>query len=377
MPTDPNTLLNHSTLNFAQPLIVWQRQHGRHDLPWQNTHDAYRIWLSEIMLQQTQVATVKDYYARFLQHYPTVRDLAKADIDEVLSLWAGLGYYSRARNLHHCAQQVVAVFDGQFPSTPEQLMSLKGIGPSTAAAIAVFAYGYPAAILDGNVKRILMRYFAMEHAPSAATDKLLWEKANDVLASSSDAQAIDLDHATALRAYTQGLMDLGASLCSRTKPKCMLCPLNQGCLAQLQHKTHLIPVPKKATAIKTIAMDMMIYRHRDQLWLEKRPAKGIWASLYGFPETDQLEVDNPNLPRTSLNMISHKLTHRQLYIQPIVIDLNDNAARQLEERYAEHPMGVGVWVNQATAHTIGTPKPVSDLIQMLYSTHGLDRSTAS
>ena len=354
-------------MTFAQNIITWQRNHGRHDLPWQNTTDAYRIWLSEIMLQQTQVVTVMDYYAKFLQRFPTVHELAHTPLDDVLALWAGLGYYSRARNLHHCAQQVVQEFAGQFPRTPAQLMTLKGIGASTAAAIAVFAYGHPATILDGNVKRILSRYFLIANAPSAATDKTLWAHAERELIGRDDAAELTLSHADALRSYTQGLMDLGATLCTRSKPQCSICPLYENCIARQRDLCQTIPAVKTRTAVKNVHIDLYIYRHNHALWLEKRPQSGIWASLFSFPEHDSLNQSHSANEFALQPHIAHRLTHRQLYLQPHVFDINADSARILEERAdTYHPEGA-IWLTLETLDQVGLPKPIAVLAHRLLS----------
>ncbi|GHA72297.1 A/G-specific adenine glycosylase [Formosimonas limnophila] len=344
---------------FAQNIILWQRQHGRHSLPWQKTTDAYHVWLSEIMLQQTQVITVMDYYERFLNRFPTVQDLARADTDDVLALWAGLGYYSRARNLHHCAKQVVSDFGGTFPPNPEQLITLKGIGASTAAAIAVFAYGYPAAILDGNVKRILCRYFGIDTPPSASTDKTLWAQAHEQLITAVAARDIQFDHATALRAYTQGLMDLGATLCTRSKPACGICPLVNDCIAYRDNRTAELPLRKTATAVRDVHIDLYIYRHHNNIWLEKRPKTGIWASLYSFPEHPLVSTDTST---QTLNTITHRLTHRQLYLTPHLTELDDVQALALEDMES---VNGGLWLTKSNHESIGVPKPVATVLNLL------------
>ena len=211
---------------FTTQLIDWQKKHGRHDLPWQ-TDDPYQIWLSEIMLQQTQVATVCDYFPRFVHRFPTVQSLAEADEDEVLALWAGLGYYRRAQNLHAAARQIMCDFGGQFPQNRIELQQLKGVGRSTAAAIAVFAFRQPETILDGNVQRVLCRVFALDGNPQqTAFEKQLWQLAENLLPANPND----------LRAYIQGLMDLGATVCTRSKPKCTECPQNAICLALQQNR---------------------------------------------------------------------------------------------------------------------------------------------
>src|SRR5690606_35431280 len=208
-------------------IVAWQRSHGRHGLPWQGTQDPYRIWLSEIMLQQTQVATVIPYYQRFLERFPDVAALAQATQDEVMPYWAGLGYYARARNLHRCAQEICQNWNGSFPPSADEIMQLPGIGRSTAAAIAAFAYGQRSPIMDGNVKRVFTRYFGIFGDPAVrATEKSLWETAQAVV----DAAAPDLD----MTAYTQGLMDLGSSHCARSRPDCPACPLAAHCYARLE-----------------------------------------------------------------------------------------------------------------------------------------------
>ncbi len=338
-------------MTFASKIVQWQKHHGRHDLPWQNTHDAYKIWLSEIMLQQTQVVTVKTYYDKFLTRFPTVIDLAQASQDDVLALWAGLGYYSRARNLHHCAQTVAGDWGGAFPQLPEQLQTLKGIGASTAAAIAVFAYGYPAPILDGNVKRIMCRYFGVDAPANAVTDKVLWQIAE------REIQHLDARNADDLRAYTQGLMDLGASLCSRRQPDCEACPLRTECYAYQHQLTEQLPRAKVPTKVLAMTMDLFIYRYQDQVWLEKRPNAGIWAGLYVFPTEVRLlsESDGETLLATT-----HRLTHRLLTLNAILWSLSESEARQLEENGQN-----GVWVSPHNIDSIGMPKPIAAKVREL------------
>ncbi|MGL5003978.1 MAG: A/G-specific adenine glycosylase, partial [Casimicrobium sp.] len=229
-----------STAAFAQRVATWQRSHGRNSLPWQNTRDAYRIWLSEIMLQQTQVATVLGYYERFLNTCPTVVDLANASDDTVMALWAGLGYYTRARNLHKAAKLVVERHSGEFPRDVESLAALPGIGRSTAAAIAAFSYDVIAPILDGNVKRVLARHAGVEGFPGAsAVEKILWKEAEARLPNA----------ASDMVAYTQGLMDLGATICSKSAPTCMLCPVAMDCNARITQRIDEIPAAKPSKAL--------------------------------------------------------------------------------------------------------------------------------
>lgn len=345
---------------LAELLVRWQRVHGRHHLPWQNTHDAYRIWLSEVMLQQTQVVTVLDYYERFLARFPTVHDLAQATQDEVLSLWAGLGYYSRARNLHACAQTVINQHQGEFPQTPQALQTLKGIGASTAAAIAVFAYGTPAAICDGNVKRILSRVYGLSDTPSAALDKTLWQLAERTLVQPTDAQRMNLEYPQALRAYTQGVMDLGAGICRKHQPECGQCPWQQHCIAHQTQKQHEIPALKKRTVVTTIAHDWYIYLNQHHVWLEQQPTQGIWAKMWSFPT----QTRHPQQPTPTLELkqhsepaIKHRLTHRLLILTPHIIEITQHDTQALAPQGRWYPLNPTAWP--------ALPKPVSTLLNQL------------
>lgn len=258
---------------FAARLIAWQKKQGRHDLPWQGARDAYRIWLSEIMLQQTQVATVIPYFRRFLADFPNVLALARAPLDAVLERWAGLGYYARARHLHRCAQQVAAAHSGRFPETPAELAALPGVGRSTAAAIAVFAFGARAAILDGNVKRVLARCFGIEGFPgSASVERRLWALAESLLPDGE------------VEAYTQGLMDLGATVCRRGRPACDTCPVRAGCAAFRTGRQSELPTPRPRKALPGREATMLLLMDEQRLLLEKRPASGIWGGLLSLPE---------------------------------------------------------------------------------------------
>jgi A/G-specific adenine glycosylase len=260
---------------FSHAVISWQRSHGRHALPWQNTRDGYRVWLSEIMLQQTQVAAVLEYYARFLARFPTLADLAAAPSEDVMAQWSGLGYYTRARNLHACAKRVVLEHGGVFPIEPALLAELPGIGRSTAAAIAAFSGGVRAAILDGNVKRVFARVFGIDAFPGQKqVEDALWLRAEALLP------------AEGIEAYTQGLMDLGATLCTRSSPDCGRCPLQERCVAYATGRTAELPVrkPKKTVPEKQAALLLVI--HAGQVLLEQRPDSGIWGGLLSLPELD-------------------------------------------------------------------------------------------
>ncbi|MEO5697809.1 MAG: A/G-specific adenine glycosylase, partial [Burkholderiaceae bacterium] len=258
---------------IAPRVIAWQRQHGRSHLPWQGSRDPYRVWLSEIMLQQTQVATVLGYYARFVARFPDVAALAAASLDDVLVLWSGLGYYSRARNLHACAQAVVQLHGGRFPADSAALARLPGIGRSTAAAIAAFCYGERAAILDGNVKRVLTRVLGFDaDLAVAANERALWAQAQALLPE------------TGIEAYTQGLMDLGASVCSARAPQCAACPLRTACVATQQGDPERYPVKRRKAPRGRREHVWLLLEWRAQVWLLRRPSSGIWAGLWSLPE---------------------------------------------------------------------------------------------
>ncbi len=260
--------------NFAQRLLTWHDQHGRKDLPWQQDITPYRVWLSEIMLQQTQVATVIDYFNRFVKRFPTVRDLARADLDQVLHLWTGLGYYARARNLHKAAVTVVATYDGHFPESQDELEALPGIGRSTAAAIRAIAMQQHATILDGNVKRVLARYHAQAGYPGVtAVAKRLWRYAE----SHTPEQRTNT--------YTQAIMDLGATICLRSKPACKRCPVSAGCEAYRDRTTDIYPArkPKKEKPIRE-ARFFVVTQHSGATLLEQKPSDGIWGGLWTPPE---------------------------------------------------------------------------------------------
>ena len=260
--------------DFARALLAWQRKHGRHDLPWQNTRDPYRVWLSEIMLQQTQVATVIGYYERFLQRFPDIHALAAAPLEAVLEAWAGLGYYSRARMAHRCAQAVAGAGGGAFPASAAALEQLPGIGPSTAAAIAAFCFGERAAILDANVKRVLSRHRAVAGDP----------KRPDVLAELWQHARALLPPARAMGRYTQAIMDLGATVCTRTRPRCDACPVRADCQARLQGRTAELPGRGTTTPRPVRAAHLLVALRNQAVLLEERAPSGIWGGLLGLPE---------------------------------------------------------------------------------------------
>ncbi|HET7730362.1 MAG TPA: A/G-specific adenine glycosylase [Usitatibacter sp.] len=259
--------------SFAARVVRWQREHGRHGLPWQGTRDAYRLWLSEIMLQQTQVATVIPYYLRFLERFPTVADLAAAPEDAVMALWSGLGYYARARNLHRAARDVVALHGGAFPGDAATLSTLPGIGRSTAAAIAAFASGERGAILDGNVRRVIARHAGIGGDPSsAAVSAALWDAA---LARLPD---------DGIEPYTQGMMDLGAGVCTPRNPACLICPVAHDCVARIEDRIAELPGKRARAPSPRRRVAMLVVLSRGEVLLEKRPPTGIWGGLWSLPE---------------------------------------------------------------------------------------------
>ncbi len=314
---------------FSTTLVTWQKQHGRHSLPWQNTRDAYKIWLSEIMLQQTQVTTVIPYYLRFLESFPDIFSLASASPDEIMPYWSGLGYYSRARNLHKCAKIIAHDYHGQFPSHPQLLAQLPGIGPSTAAAIAVFSSGVKAAILDGNVIRVLSRIFGITDSPAKKEGKnKLWQLAHALLPE------------TELESYTQGLMDLGATICLRHNPDCLRCPFSKRCVALSENKIDALPAKKTGKKIPEKQIIMLVLHANRQILFEKRPESGIWGGLYSLPEKEYL-INEKNRPLTVIDDLRriassfgdivamdfsepfvHMLSHLRLVITPCVIELS-------------------------------------------------------
>ena len=260
---------------FAAELIRWQKKHGRHNLPWQNTRAPYNIWIAETMLQQTQTTTVAPYYEKFLRRFPNIGVLARAREESVLALWRGLGYYARARHLHRAAKIIEREYGGIFPQKFADIVKLPGVGRSTAAAIAVFAFGRRLAILDGNVKRVLARYYAVSTAiDEASTITRLWQLSETAVPARAD-----------IRAYTQGLMDLGASLCTRRRPHCVQCPLASACAAYKGGFAESLPVrQRREKPTRRRAMALVLAKDGGKILLQKRPATGIWGGLWSLPE---------------------------------------------------------------------------------------------
>lgn len=344
-----------SDSDFSSRLIAWQKQFGRHDLPWQNTTDPYAIWISEIMLQQTQVAAVVGYYSRFMQRFPTIAALAEATQDEVLQYWSGLGYYSRARNLHNAAQTIMDEHDGIFPEDFDTIQALSGIGRSTAAAIASFAFGQSQTILDGNVKRVLTRYFAIEGWPGTPKiEKQLWSLAEKLLPQED------------MQAYTQGLMDLGATLCSRSRPQCLRCPLMENCEAFRQQRVSQLPTPKPQKTTPEKYTTMLILRQGDNVMLEKRPPSGIWGGLWSFPECDDSADYNAITQQkygmnvqieAALPKLSHAFTHFKLHITPQPLQV-------IKQQTCSHAPGQ-VWLPIEDAMGAAIPTPVRKILLAL------------
>ncbi|PWT76483.1 MAG: A/G-specific adenine glycosylase [Proteobacteria bacterium] len=340
--------------SFAVRVIEWQQLHGRHDLPWQGTRDPYRIWLSEIMLQQTQVAAVIPYYQRFLARFPDVGTLATANEEDVLSSWSGLGYYARGRNLHRTARLVMATYDGVFPAKFESVSALPGVGRSTAAAICVFAYGGRHAILDGNVKRVLARTFGIEGYPGdKVVQDRLWQQAEALLPDSE------------IAAYTQGLMDLGASVCVRRRPLCAACPVSATCVAYRAGTAHRLPSPRPAKLLPQRETTMLVLLSGAEVLLEKRPAPGIWGGLWSFPEMTGHDaafaiqrfgaIDGPP---AALAPIDHGFTHFRLRIHPLVA--------RLRERWSSAEESGRLWLTPEDAKGAAIPVPVRRILEALH-----------
>jgi A/G-specific adenine glycosylase len=338
--------------SFASRLVAWQKERGRHDLPWQRTRDPYRIWLSEIMLQQTQVATVIPYYRRFVAEFPDVASLAAAPIERVLALWSGLGYYRRAHLAHAAAKTVVALHGG-FPRDPAALAALPGVGRSTAAAIAAFAFGTRGAILDGNVKRVLARHAAIDgFSGDPKVERALWRHAEALLPD------------TGIEAYTQALMDLGATVCLRRAPRCEDCPVAHDCIARREERIDALPTPRPKKVLPQRAVSILLLERCDEVLLERRPATGIWAGLWSLPELAPgadvvahcqarfaAEVAlGPPLPD-----IEHGFTHFRLTLHP-----QPCAVRDWPTRVAEPGL---LWMALADVPSAALPAPIKKLLR--------------
>ena len=340
---------------FATLVVAWQRRHGRSDLPWQGTRDPYRIWVSEIMLQQTQVATVIPYFQRFMARFPDLPALASAPVDEVLRLWSGLGYYARARNLHQAARVVMERHSGEFPRSVEEAQALPGIGRSTASAIVAFSTGAPHAILDGNVKRVLARRFGIEGAAdSAPVMRRLWSLSESLVP------------ARGIERYTQGLMDLGATVCTRANPACDRCPLRADCVALRDGRIAELPGRKAARAARVKETAMLAIVSGGEVLVEKRPDAGIWGGLWSLPEAQPgadpaeraraitgLRVDGVE----ALEPFRHAFTHFTLAVTPWLVRVKGRAARAGEPGMA--------WLPLQEAQEAALPAPVKGLLGRL------------
>ncbi len=338
--------------DFASDLLAWFDLHGRKDLPWQQNITPYRVWISEIMLQQTQVATVIPYYEKFMKKFPSVEKLALADQEQVLHQWTGLGYYARARNLHKAARKVVRDYDGKVPLTTSALEALPGIGQSTAAAIVAICAGQRAAILDGNVKRVLARNFAIEGWPGQSqTLKQLWQKAQELTPIERVAD------------YTQAIMDLGAIICTRNTPKCYVCPFEKQCYANVTQTVDRYPgkKPTKNTPTKTVTM--LIIESSKGILLEKRPQSGIWGGLWSFPEVSEKKA-RPQLKRLGykiiksvlLPQIKHTFSHYHLDIKPLHLQVEP--ADALQETSTSR-----IWFNPSNPQPIGLSGVVTKILE--------------
>jgi A/G-specific adenine glycosylase len=343
------------TNSFSRKVLHWFDSHGRHDLPWQENSTPYRVWVSEIMLQQTQVATVIPYYKRFTKKFPTVKSLATAESDQVLHLWTGLGYYARARNLHKTAQIIQSVFEGSFPNSVADLIELPGIGRSTAGAIVALSMNVPATILDGNVKRVLTRNFAISGWPEQGKIKQqLWDIAEN------------LTPKKRVKDYTQAIMDLGATVCTRSKPSCFSCPLNKNCIAFNDNSISKFPgkKPRKTLPVKSLVM-FVLQSPTGEILLEKRPPSGIWGSLYSLPESKSAE-ELPQLNHISfkrsenwaLPPLRHTFSHYHLDIQPVLFKATQKMNSIADsDRWLWYPLDHSV--------EVGLAAPVKKLLSSL------------
>ncbi|MDR1463254.1 MAG: A/G-specific adenine glycosylase [Azoarcus sp.] len=341
---------------FSARLIDWQRAHGRHGLPWQGSRDPYRIWLSEIMLQQTQVAAVIPYYTRFLARFPNVAALAAAPVEEVMALWSGLGYYARARNLHRAAREVVEKHDGRFPATAAALAELPGVGRSTAAAIAAFANGERAAILDGNVKRVLCRAFGITGIPGErAVEERLWALAETLLPTRGEDIGI----------YIQAQMDLGATVCTRARPACGRCPLTGECVALASGRVAELPTPRPRKTPPRRAARMAVVILGQSVLLERRPPAGIWGGLLALPEILPADADAETWAMRTFGLaqirarelppLVHAFTHFTLEITPWRIEL------PVPPRIVAEPAWQWLTLGQISAAAL--PAPVREILE--------------
>ncbi len=344
---------------FTRSLLSWYKKHGRHDLPWQQNPSSYRVWVSEIMLQQTQVTTVIPYYQRFMQAFPDINSLANAEVDEVLHLWTGLGYYARGRNLHKAAQIICSEHKGRFPKTQDELIALPGIGRSTAAAILALSLNQPLSILDGNVKRVLCRYHAVRGwYGEKKVENQLWQLAESHTPQKNTAE------------YTQAIMDLGATLCRRSQPDCEVCPVKAGCLAYKNNLQAELPEkkPKKTKPVRQSCF-ALIENKSGEILLARRPPAGIWGGLWGFPEfPSRAELDEwlknrgiNSKSHTEYPQIRHTFSHFHLDITPLKYQLGRKTKQGVEDKADE------CWYKPDGDLKLGMAAPVKKLINELFT----------
>lgn len=344
--------VNNPQISFSERVLAWFADHGRKDLPWQLNKTLYSVWVSEIMLQQTQVKTVIPFYQKFISRFPDITSLANAEQDEVLHLWTGLGYYARARNLQKAAQRIRDEFDGQFPQTLDEALSLPGIGRSTAGAVLALASGQHHSILDGNVKRVLARYFAIEGWPgNKRVEQQLWYYADELTPAKQTAD------------YTQAMMDLGATVCSRSKPNCDSCPLQTNCLAFAQGRQSELPSKKPKTDIPVRTTVMLIPVWQGHVLIYQRPPSGLWGGLWGFyetqdksniqPQKDLLAI--PECPSTFLPAFRHTFSHFHLDIQPVILQLTDKPRAGVQDSKQ-------MWYDLHNPQNVGLAAPTQKLL---------------
>ena len=345
--------------HFAAPLVAWHAVHGRHDLPWQQDRTPYRVWVSEIMLQQTQVATVIGYFQRFMARFADPAALAAASVDEVLHLWTGLGYYARGRNLHRAAIRIRDQFGGEFPTRFEDVESLPGVGRSTAGAILALSQGQRFAIMDGNVRRVLSRWFGIDGDPTdRATTNLLWARAEEC----TPRDQVDT--------YTQAIMDLGATLCTRRNPLCMHCPVAEGCFARQRGRQHALPAPKAKRALRPARHTHMVLALRPDgsVYLRQRPPAGIWGGLWAAPSFDSADEAKGYMDQhvggepIELPAIRHAFTHFDLTITPWLVRCNE---RSVPGQSAVMEAPESLWYNARQPASIGLPAPVKSLLERI------------
>ncbi|AKO46025.1 A/G-specific adenine glycosylase [[Haemophilus] ducreyi] len=358
---------------FAQAVLAWFKQYGRHHLPWQKNKTLYSVWLSEVMLQQTQVATVIPYFERFMARFPTVIDLANAEIDEVLHLWTGLGYYARARNLHKAAQQIRDQFAGQFPREFDQVLSLAGIGRSTVGAILSSVLDAPYPILDGNVKRVLSRVFLVEGwSGEKAVENKLWLLTAQV---TPNRQVAD---------FNQAMMDLGALICNRSKPKCAICPLETQCEAARLAVWDKYPAKKPKKQLPERQTYFLVVKSGTRILLQQRAAKGLWGGLYSFPQFEDFDTIKRTISaknwQISQQLITfrHTFSHFYLDITPILVDLEAQHSVQMPPLVAQEPVSdycksvsssENYWYDLHATNEVGLAAPVKKILDELSLTY--------